>query len=219
MQYLMTFLEGILSFISPCMLPMLPIYVSYFAGSDGRKSGRTFVNALAFVSGFTLVFCLLGLVFGSVGSLLGESILLNTVCGALVVILGLSYLGIIKIPLFKGSTKAVKITGILSAFLFGTVFSVSLTPCVGAFLGSALAIASSSGNILKGLLLLLCYSAGLGIPFLLSALLIDNLRNAFSFIKKHYKIINTVSGLFLIIVGICIMSGVFGKLLSVISLR
>ncbi len=216
MEYILTFLEGIISFISPCMLPMLPIYISYFAGSDGKKS-KTFVKALAFVLGFTFIFCLLGLTFGTIGSAVSGNNIVNIVCGALVVIFGLSYMDIIKIPIFRGSTKAMKITGIASAFLFGMVFSVSLTPCIGVFLGSALAIASSSGTVLKGLFLLLAYSAGLGIPFLFSAILIDKLRDAFNVIKKHYKLINIICGIFLIIVGILMMTGMFTRFLGLVS--
>ena len=217
MEYLLTFLEGIISFISPCMLPMLPIYISYFAGSDAKKS-KTFVKALAFVFGFTLVFCLLGLIFGTIGSAVAGSSIVNIVCGAIITVFGLSYMDIIKIPIFRGSTKAMKITGMLSAFVFGMIFSVSLTPCIGVFLGSALALASSSGTVLKGLLLLLAYSAGIGIPFLISAVLIDSLKGAFNAIKKHYKVINIVCGIFLIIVGVSMMTGIFTKLLRVLSL-
>lgn len=218
MDYILTFLEGIISFISPCMLPMLPIYVSYFAGSDSKKS-RTFVKALAFVTGFTLVFCLLGLAFGSIGAAIGKSSIVNIICGALVVVFGLSYLDVIKLPFFKGNNKAMKVTGVLSAFIFGVIFSVSLTPCVGVFLGSALALASSSGTVLKGFILLLAYSAGIGIPFLISAMLIDRLKGAFNTIKKHYKVINLVCGIFLIIVGLSMMFGIFTKLLAFISMR
>ena len=216
MEYLLTFIEGIISFISPCMLPMLPLYISYFAGSDNRKS-KTFVKALAFTAGFTTVFCILGLAFGSIGSAFGGNRTVNIICGAVVVLFGLSYLDVIKLPLFRGSAKAMKITGVASAFLFGVVFSVSLTPCVGVFLGSALALASGSGTVIKGLLMLLAYSAGLGIPLVISALLIDSLKGAFNAIKKHYRVINAVCGIFLIIVGISMMSGLFTKLSGLVS--
>ena len=216
MEYLLTFIEGIISFISPCMLPMLPLYISYFAGSDNRKS-KTFVKALAFTAGFTTVFCILGLAFGSIGSAFGGNRTVNIICGAVVVLFGLSYLDVIKLPLFRGSAKAMKITGVASAFLFGVVYSVSLTPCVGVFLGSALALASGSGTVIKGLLMLLAYSAGLGIPLVISALLIDSLKGAFNAIKKHYRVINAVCGIFLIIVGISMMSGLFTKLSGLVS--
>ena len=109
------------------------------------------------------------------------------------------------------------ITSIFSAFIFGMIYSVSLTPCVGAFLGSALMLASSTGGAIKGALLLLAYSLGLGIPFLFSAILIEKLNSAFSFIKKHYKIVNTVCGIFLIIVGIMIMFGSMNVIISFFS--
>jgi len=130
---------------------------------------------------------------------------------------GKHYLEIIKLPFFKGINQTHRITGIFSAFLFGLIYSISLTPCVGAFLGSALMLASSTGGAIKGTLLLLTYSLGLGIPFVFSAILIDRFKGAFSFIKNHYKIINLVSGIFLIIIGILIMSGLLNSLLSLFS--
>lgn len=217
MEYAVTFLEGIISFISPCMLPMLPVYLSYFAGGKAEyKSG--FGRACAFVIGFTTVFCILGLFAGGIGSLLAEyKTFVNIISGVIVILLGLSYLEVIRLPLFKGISKDIKIGGILSAFLFGVIFSVSLTPCVGAFLGSALMLASSSAHAVKGFLLLLTYSAGLGVPFLVCAILIDELSSAFAVIKKHYKIINSVSGIFLIVVGIFMMTGMMNKLLGLFS--
>ena len=231
MQYFITFLEGLISFISPCILPMLPIYLSYFAGTasengntgtgENAKSGKNdgvLVRALAFVVGFTVVFSLLGLFAGTLGVLLNKyRTAVNIVSGAIVVLLGLSFMEVIRIPFFNGVGKARKITGIFSAFLFGVVFSISLTPCVGAFLGSALMLASSSGGALKGMLLLLSYSLGMGIPFVLSAVLIDKLSVLFSAIKKHYRVINIVCGVFLIIVGIAMMFGVLNGILVLFS--
>lgn len=105
----------------------------------------------------------------------------------------------------------------MSAFLFGVVYSVSLTPCIGAFLGSALALAGASGTAVKGVLLLVTYSLGLGVPFLLSALLIEKLNTAFSFIKKHYRVINIVCGSFLILIGILMACGLMDALVSIFS--
>ena len=105
----------------------------------------------------------------------------------------------------------------VSAFLFGVVYSVSLTPCIGAFLGSALALAGASGTAVKGVLLLVTYSLGLGVPFLLSALLIEKLNTAFSFIKKHYRVINIVCGSFLILIGILMACGLMDALVSIFS--
>ena len=218
MQYILTFLEGIISFISPCMLPMLPIYVSYFAGgNDGKK--RTFVRILFFILGFTLVFTLMGGVFaGAMSTIKGEyRIWLNAVTGRIVVVFGLSYLEVLRIPFFKGVNGVKNVTGAFSAFIFGVVYSVSLSPCVGAFLGSALMMAAGSDGAGKGALLLLCYSLGLGIPFALSALILEKLAFAFGFIKRNYKIINTVSGVFLIIMGICMCFGLMSKLYVLVA--
>lgn len=214
MQYLITFLEGIISFISPCMLPMLPLYISYFAGNADKKH-KTVSRAAGFIAGFTLVFTLLGLFAGTLGTfLIKYQTVVNIICGLAVVIFGLSYLEIIKLPFFKGMQEMKPVTSIFSAFIFGMIYSVSLTPCVGAFLGSALMLASSTGGAIKGALLLLTYSLGLGIPFFFSAILIEKLNSAFTFIKKHYRVVNTVCGIFLIIVGIMIM---FGSMNAVIS--
>lgn len=217
MEYVLTFIEGIISFISPCMLPMLPIYVSYFAGNRGEKQ-NVLVRALCFVVGFTFVFTLLGVFAGVLGAFLSKFyVILNIVCGLIVVLFGLSYLEIIPLSFLKGVGKTSDITSAFSAFVFGMIYSVNLTPCVGAFLGSALMQAASSGGAGKGALLLLFYSLGLGIPFVLSAILLDTLSGVFGFIKKHYRVINTVCGVFLIIVGICMAFGVMNKFLSLFS--
>lgn len=214
MEYLITFLEGISSFISPCILPMIPIYISYFAGNMNKKN-IVLLRSFAFVLGFTVIFCTLGIFAGTLGALLIKfQAIVNIACGIIVIIFGLSYLGVINIQFFKGITKGQNIKNSLSSFLFGMVFSLNLTPCVGAFLGSALMMASTAGTVLKGMLLLLTYSLGLGIPFIISAVLIDKLGNAFSFIKKHYKIINSVCGVFLIITGILIAFGFLNNVLN-----
>ena len=159
MNYIITFLEGIISFISPCMLPMLPIYISYFAGqskNDSNKNPKMIFKVIAFVVGFTVVFTALGLFSGTLGKLLSEyQAIINIVSGVIVILFGLSYLEVFRIPFFKGMHKGYKVTGIASAFLFGAIYSISLTPCVGAFLGSALMLASSVGGALKGATLLL----------------------------------------------------------------
>lgn len=217
MQYAITFLEGIISFISPCMLPMLPIYISYFAGGSDNKH-RILIRAICFVLGFTVTFSLLGLFAGTLGSFLTKyQTAVNIITGSIVIIFGLSYLEVINLPFFKGMQSGKKIDSAFSAFLFGMIYSISLTPCVGAFLGSALMLASTSSTAMTGLLLLITYSLGLGIPFVLSAVLIDKLNTAFNFIKKHYKVINLVCGIFLIVVGLMMAFGLLGKLLALLS--
>ena len=217
MDFLITFLEGVISFISPCMLPMLPIYVSYFAGGADKKH-KVFARALSFIVGFTLVFSLLGLFAGTLGGFLAKyQSAVNIVSGIIVIIFGLSYLEVIHLPFFKGMSKKQSANTIISAFLFGVIYSVSLTPCIGAFLGSALMQAAQAGTALRGTLLLVTYSLGMGLPFLISAVLLSELAGAFNFIKKHYKVINTVCGIFLIVVGIMMALGMMNKLLALFS--
>ena len=221
MKYFISFLEGIITFISPCLLPMLPIYLSYFAGGGEISSSRnTLKNALGFVLGFTLVFIAMGALAGTVGSFFkGHQTLVNLVCGLLIVVFGLHYLGVLKWNLFRGMRGSMnqQSLGFFSSFLFGIVFSVGWTPCVGAFLGSALILASQQGQVVTGILMLLCYSLGLGIPFVASAILIDRLKVAFDFIKRNYRVINLLCGGLLILVGILMMVGLFGRFLTLLS--
>lgn len=220
MQYVIAFLEGIITFLSPCLLPMLPVYISYFAGGKERTAGKTLKGAFGFVAGFTAAFVSLGALAGTVGSFLRKyQTAFNIVSGLIVIVFGLSFLGVFKLTLFKGSryTVAPDNTGFFSSFLFGIIFSVGWTPCVGAFLGSALMLASQQAHALEGMLMLLAYSLGLGIPFILSAVLIDYLKNAFDLIKKNYKIINAVSGSLLVLIGILMATGTLGQLLRLLS--
>ena len=220
MQYFISFLEGIITFISPCLLPMLPIYLSYFAGGKERTLKRTLLCATGFVLGFTLVFVAMGALAGTVGSfLIRYQKAVNLVSGLIVIFFGLNFLGIVRVNLFRGNQRQIDTSdlGFFSSILFGMVFSVGWSPCVGAFLGSALMLASQQGSVLTGTLMLLCYSAGLGIPFLLSAVLIDRLRSAFNFIKQHYDLINKLCGLLLIAVGLLMATGLLGRLLTVLN--
>ena len=220
MQYMISFLEGIITFISPCLLPMLPIYISYFAGGGERSTGKTLTGALGFVTGFTLVFVAMGALAGTVGGFLKtHQTAVNLISGLIVIFFGLNFLGVFKLELFRGGSGRMN-TGNLnffSAMLFGMVFSLGWTPCVGAFLGSALMLASQQGHVVEGMLMLLAYSMGLGIPFLLSAVLIDYLKSAFNWIKRNYKTINLVSGGFLILVGVLMATGTLGRLLALLS--
>ena len=220
MQYVISFLEGVVTFISPCLLPMLPIYISYFAGGGERSVKKTLSGALGFVTGFTIVFVALGALAGTLGGLLKEyQTAVNIVSGLIVIFFGLNFLGVFKLNLFKGSNHKVntKNMGFFSAMLFGIIFSVSWTPCVGAFLGSALMLASQQGRVGEGVVMLLVYSLGLGIPFVLSAVLIDYLKSAFNWIKKHYKVINIVCGVLLILVGVLMATGLIGRMFTLLS--
>lgn len=220
MQYVIAFLEGIITFISPCLLPMLPIYISYFAGGGEGSVKKTLTGAFGFVLDFTVVFTALGALAGTVGSFLREyQTAVNLVSGLVVIFFGLNFLGVFKVNLFRGSNHSVNTAnmGFFSAVLFGIVFSVGWTPCVGAFLGSALMLASQQGHVVEGMLMLLVYSLGLGIPFVLSAVLIGYLKSAFDWIKRHYNIINKISGGLLVLIGLLMATGMFGRLLSLFS--
>ena len=220
MQYFISFLEGIITFISPCLLPMLPIYITYFAGGGERKTVRTLRNALGFVLGFTILFVAMGALAGTLGGFLNRyQRTVNLVSGFIVILFGLNYLGVFKIALFKGMQKDVNTDnlGFFSSMLFGVVFSVGWTPCVGVFLGSALMLASQQGSAMTGVVMLLCYSLGLGIPFVVSALLIDSLKSAFQFIRMHYNVINKICGCLLILVGLMMATGTMGRLITLLS--
>lgn len=221
MDYFLTFLEGIVTFISPCLLPMLPVYVSYFAGQDEKNSRKALFNALGFVAGFSVVFVLMGAFAGILGKLAREhQTAVNLVTGVIVILFGLNFLGILNIPFLnvnRGIRLKTKITGFFSSFLFGMVFSIGWTPCVGAFLGSALMLAAQGGESLTGILLLLCFSMGLGIPFIISAVLIEHLKGAFDFIKNNYRLIQVVSGILLVAIGLLMLTGLMGYFLALLS--
>lgn len=224
MEYLLLFLEGIITFISPCILPMLPIYISYFAGGAGTNEENKYSalkNSMGFVIGFTIVFTLLGTLAGTLGNFIKEYYsLLNIIGGAIIVIFGLNYIGLFKIGFLEKTYKfnvQVKSFKFLSAMVFGMVFAVGWTPCVGTFLGSALMIAANSQSVMKGAAMLLIYSIGLGIPFIISAVLIEQLKETMDFIKRNYKTINFISGLILIVIGVAMMTGYLNRILSLLS--
>ena len=213
MEYLTTFFVGLISFLSPCMLPMLPIYLSYFSKEQSNKA-RTFVSSLCFVVGFALVFCALGLCVGSLGALLSRfHEIVEIICGSIIVVLGLNTLGLFHFPHGKEVHASPKVTGYVSAFFFGVAFSVSHLPCVGAFLGTALATAGVSGSVADAVLLLLTYSLGMGIPFLISALLIGKIEPVIKKVKENHHSINIICGFFLIVLGILMITDLLHHLL------
>ena len=220
MQYLISFLEGIITFISPCLLPMLPIYISYFAGGGERTIKKTLTGAVGFVLGFTVVFVAMGALAGTLGSFLTRyQTWVNLIGGLIVVVFGLNYMGLFRLNLFRGINRTIQPgeMGFFSAMLFGLVFSIGWTPCVGAFLGSALMLASQQGHVLEGMGMLLCYSLGLGIPFLMSAVLIDKLKSAFNWIKAHYGVINRICGGLLVLVGVLMATGLLNRMLNLLN--
>jgi len=216
LEALTTLIEGLITFISPCVLPMIPVYVLYFAGSsEGKQAKRTLARALSFVLGFTALFVLLGVFAGSLGGLLVRyQSEVNLICGMIMILFGLHYAGILHITLLEKTVKPdvqVQPKGYLSCALLGAVFAVGWTPCTGPLLGSAMMLAASKGSVISGALLLASYSLGMGIPFVLCALLIDRVKGAFAAIKRHYRVINRVCGVFLVVVGLAMMTGLYSR--------
>lgn len=208
MDYILTFLEGIASFISPCLLPMVPIYISYFIGED-KDNKKAVLNSVGFVLGFTTIFLILSIFASSIGTVLSSNIkYIKIFFGIVIILFGLNYMEFLKIN-FLNKSKSKKIDtknfNFIKAILFGMLFSISWTPCIGTFLSSALLLIAKGQNMLKGIVLMLLYSIGLGIPFIISAILIEKLKKVFDFIKKHYDLIKKISGIILIIAGIYMM--------------
>ena len=224
MGYLAAFLEGIVTFISPCLLPLLPVYLAFFAGGEGHEAGgstaRTVRSALFFVLGFAVPFTILGAFAGTMGSLLLRyQRVLEVVCGCLVVVLGLNYLGVLRIGLFEraAGARGGQRRGPLGALILGMTFAIGWTPCVGTFLASALSLAATSGSTMVGIAMLLCFSAGLGVPFVLSAVLVDQLEGTITWIKAHYELVNRVCGLLLVVMGVLMAAGLFGTWMRLLA--
>ena len=227
MDYLLSFIEGIITFVSPCLLPMLPIYISYFAGGETpdqkKQKRRTIINAIGFVLGFTIVFLLLGAAAGTLGRFVHQyGIVFNFFGGLILILFGLNFMNVIQIGFLNRTLRIhmkVKSFTFITSALLGVVFSIGWTPCVGAFLGSALMLAANSKEAFKGIVMLLLFSLGLGIPFVISAVLIDSLKQTFAAIKRHYRVISIISGLLLILVGILMMFGQLNTFLSLLTFR
>lgn len=223
MPYILLGVEGILTFISPCLLPMLPIYLAYISGQveqvGAKSQGRRpfLIQAILFVLGFTLVFIVMSLFVTTLGRfVLMNRTLIHQIAGGFMMLIGVDYF--LGNPLMNriqlGSQKTFNHS---SAFILGMVFSISWTPCVGTFLASALSYAATSTSYLESVGLLLSYSLGLGIPFILSALFIEEMLVVVHWIKQHYEVIRKVSGIFLIAFGLFTMTGWLESLLVYLS--
>lgn len=205
MEYVITFIEGIASFISPCVLPVIPIYISYFA-TESKSMKKSIINSLGFICGFSIIFILLGVFAGTFGKFVHHyTSYINIIFGLFLIAVGLNYIGVIFIKFLnktKGSNQGKRNLTFITSVLFGIIFSLSWTPCVGAFLSSALIMASTTGSVLKGASLLLIYSLGLAIPFIITTLFLEKMKKTFDFIKKHYNIINKICGSILVLSGL-----------------
>lgn len=209
MQYLLLFFEGTLTFISPCILPMLPIYLAYFSGSADQTKERQHIlkEALLFVLGFSIIFVILGLFVSSVGRLfIIYRQWINGFAGVILILLGIDFLRHSPIMSKLQSTREWSLPW-SNGLTLGVVFALSWSPCVGTFLASALALVVQSHSYFYAARLLIAYCLGLGIPFVISALLVDELNHVFNFLKRHHRKIQLFSGCFLIIMGILTMMG------------
>lgn len=210
----LAFAAGLASFLSPCVLPLLPVYLSYLSGvAVERLEGERWQVlrvALAFVAGFSVVFVLLGVGAGGIGSLLlHQRRLLTTIAGAFLVLSGVAVMGLVHVPWpsvrLPGGARW---RGIPGAFVAGTALAVAWTPCVGYVLGAILTMAAS-GDAASGGLLLFIYSLGLGAPFVAAALAFGWVGRRLAAVKRHYKAVQTVAGGILIIAGVLFISGAF----------
>lgn len=218
-NYFLSFIEGFLTFLSPCILPLLPVYIFYLAGEsfddkggiDKGKRGTLIFNSVAFVVGFTIVFVILGATATTFGSFLKmHQVILQKISGIIMVVFGLNYLGVFKLKFLNFEKRFeynFKKLGFFNSVLLGVVFAFGWTPCGGQFLAVALLTAANSDTILIGMYLLLLYSLGLGIPFIVVAVIFGKVKAAIKYIQKYSKVINIISGVVLILAGILVFTG------------
>ena len=210
---------GLISFASPCILPLIPSYVSYITGISydelvSRESRRknmniTLLHSLAFVAGFSIIFVLLGATASMAGSVLSQHLdAIRVVGGVLIIIMGVFVMDVVNIPFLQREAKLhlkTRPAGYIGTVVVGMIFGAGWTPCTGPFLGSVLTLAMTSDTLGSGMVLLLLYSLGLGIPFILSALAISAFLSSFSKLKKHFKAIKITSGVILVIMGVLLL--------------
>lgn len=223
-------LAGFLSFVSPCVLPLIPAYISFISGvsleelmsssSKSQATRKVAFNSLFFILGFSLVFVTLGASASFVGQFIaGNKGILEKIAGAIIIIFGLHLTGIFRIRWLDYEKKLDvkrKPMGALGALLLGLAFAFGWTPCIGPILGSILALAAVQETVRQGMFLLVVYSLGLGIPFFLSGIFINLFFSAFGKIRRYFRIIEIFAGVLLIIVGIFIFSGQLARLVSII---
>ncbi len=218
-------LAGLLSFLSPCVLPLIPGYLSFISGvsiedlssREKRRSHtlKLFFNTLVFVLGFSLVFVFFGAIAPQIGAILKYKGIFSKVAGALVFVFGLHVAGVFRIPALNYEKRfhaGQKKMGLLGSLAIGMAFAFGWTPCIGPILAAILTLASQQDTIGHGVLLLTFYSAGLGVPFILTALLFNYLIGAFSFLKRHFRAVEIISGVLLMVVGVLIFFDLLQRL-------
>jgi cytochrome c-type biogenesis protein len=228
MGFVAAFAAGVVSFLSPCVLPLIPGYLSFMTGiavgdlTAGRSTKAVLGPALLFVAGFSVVFTALGASASVLGSFLVDyRLVLERVAGLLVIAFGVVMLGVIKVPWLYGEARVdmgkARTFGRGAAFVMGAAFAFGWTPCVGPVLGAILALAGTTASVAQGASLLLVYSLGLGLPFILTALLFGTVAPLLSRINRHALVINRVAGVLLILVGVLILSGRLGALVGALT--
>lgn len=216
-------LAGFASFASPCVLPLIPGYLSFISGISidalGHNRGRVLAASVLFVAGFSAVFVSMGASASLIGSFLSAyRPLIEKIAGGFVILFGLSLLGAIELPMFKsGISAGDNRLGLVGAVPLGMSFAVAWTPCVGAFLGSVLLLASQAETVGQGAILLAFYAAGLGIPFLLTAAFFSYATGALRWLNRHKKTIATASGALLIGMGLLMLSGQLSRVTSAVQ--
>jgi cytochrome c-type biogenesis protein len=221
---LSSFIAGVFTFFAPCTLPLVPAFLGVIAGvkpedmNDPEKlksiRWKIFANAIFYVLGFSLIFILFGVAFSFIGKFILVRVLLQRIGGVMIVLFGLVLMGWLRIPFFN-SEKQIRVpllfqsAGKANSFGIGAIFALGWSPCVGPLLGSILFLAAGSGTVLQGTFLLAVFSIGLGIPFLITALLIGRAFSAFGRWATGLKIINTIAGIFLILLGVLLISNQF----------
>jgi cytochrome c-type biogenesis protein len=205
------FAAGLLSFLSPCVLPLVPAYLTYIASGSVADARRAVPSAVAFVAGLAVVLSLFGLGVTAIGQALSpyQEVMVR-VAGLIVIVLGLHMAGLFRLPLLDRTARAdflqFRDRGVVGAFLMGGAFGVGWTPCVGAILGSILALASQSETLAQGTVLLLVYSLGMGVPFVLVALGIKRVGSLLAVVRRHGRAVELTSGGLMVAMGVLLFT-------------
>ncbi|TDD55797.1 cytochrome c biogenesis protein CcdA [Nonomuraea terrae] len=209
-------LAGVVSFLSPCVLPLVPGYLSYVTGmSADPKRGRLVLGTALFVAGFGLVFVLSGALFGGLGSvMLGNADVITRVLGVLTILLGLAFLGVLPGLMRDVRIHRVPAAGLAGAPLLGVVFGLGWTPCIGPTLAVVLALGLNEGSAARGALLAVAYALGLGLPFVAAALAYSRALRTFRAIRKHSRLITRIGGGMMVAVGVLLVSGLWGEMIA-----